>query len=202
MKRSWYFLFAAWGMALHAAVPLAKEGLDLGKAKQDVEFLAVGRPSAIKIHGVAKEGNGEKPVRGTLKLDGLSVAGTAKLKLDTFDTGMDLRNRHMREKYLETQKFPEAEISITKLVLPEAFRGEKSSAEGIPFEGTLTLHGTKKPISGTAKARKEAASLALDFSFKVPMTDYGIEPPSFMGITVKDDVAVTVQLEGPLAKVD
>lgn len=203
MKRPWYFFFAAWGFAVYASTaPLAKEGLDLQKANQSVEFFAVGRPSAIKIHGTAKETNGEKPVRGTLKLDSLSVSGTAKIKLDAFDTGMDMRNRHMKEKYLQTQKYPEAEISIAKLSLPEGFRSPKASAEELPFEGTLTLHGTKRPISGTAKVKKEGTALTLDFSFKVPMTDYGIEPPSFMGITVKDDVAVTVHVEGPLAKID
>ena len=182
-----------------AATPLPRAtSIDLSKAKENVEFLAVGSPSAIKIRGKAKEENGEKTLKGNLSLDGRNLTGTARIKLDTFDTGMELRNKHMKEKYLETQKFPEADLVITKLTLPESATGETFNAEGVPFTGDLTLHGVKKPVTGTSSVKRTASAIELAFEFSVPMESYGIETPSFMGIKVTKDVSINVQVEAPL----
>ena len=83
--------------------------IDLSTTEGKVEFLAVGQPSALKIRGKLSD---EKPISGSLEVVDGSLSGTAKVKLDGFDTGIELRNRHMKEKYLETGKYPETAVKL------------------------------------------------------------------------------------------
>ena len=64
-----------------------------------VEFLAIGKPSAIKIRG-----KGEK-LESKLQLAGKTLTGQFVFDLTSLNTGIDTRDEHMKEKYLETGKF-------------------------------------------------------------------------------------------------
>lgn len=180
-----------------ATVPGAK--MELPQAKANVEFLAIGKPSMLKIRGVAKPKDDKPTLDGQLKLAGGKVAAEAKLPLDTLETGIALRDRHMKEKYLETAKFPQAEFTMTELTLPEALKAGEGTAKEVPFKGKLKIHGVEKEVAGTVDITLEKAKGAFDFQFKTKITDYAISLPSFMGVTVAEEVQVTVGLEGPLS---
>src|ERR1700722_12613166 len=62
------------------------------------EFMATGHPGSFKI-----KGKGEGP-SGSIDVEGTHVTGILTLKLDSFDTGMKMRNEHMKTKYLQTDK--------------------------------------------------------------------------------------------------
>jgi len=170
--------------------------LDLTKTTNKVTFLAVGRPSAIKIRGRIKDGS-QHPLTGQLKFSENTVLGEAQFRLNCFDTGIGLRNRHMKEKYLETDKFSHAKIQIKTLSLPEGFSGED-----IPFSGSLTLHGVTKPIKGKVEIERDSEEVEMQFSFKLKIDDYAIDIPSYLGIKVADEVTVGVEIQGVLAQSD
>ena len=186
-------ILALFGSATFAAPTV----IHLEKAKSEVGFLAVGTPSAIKIRGRADDVG--QIVTGTFKWEKNSITGSAIMRLDTFSTGIEMRDKHMKEKYLETQKFPQSELTLTKLELPDSATGEKFELEKIPFEGQLTLHGIKKPVMGLVDIKKKGEKAELDFDFKFPLSNFGIEVPTFMGIKVTDDVQVTVAVETQLS---
>ena len=158
-----------------AAAVAAATPIDASKTK--VEFLAVGYPSALKIRGKAKDG-----ATGEAKLEGKQLAVTAKVKLDSLDTGIELRNRHMKEKYLETAKHPDATLVVPPTTLQP---GEQ------PFKGTLTLHGVTKPVTGTLKYEPPQVQLA----FPLTLSDFSIAIPSYLGIKVAEKVDVTAELK-------
>ena len=186
------FFFSLTG----SAAPSPSRILDLEKTKSRVEFLSVGNPGAIKIRGKLPE---EKPVlKGTIRLEGNAVSGSATVLLEQFDTGIELRNKHMKEKYLETQKWQTAELTLTKMTLPDSCQQDECEASKVPFEGTLSLHGVKKPVSGTSDVKKKSSEVEANFDFKFPLSDFGIETPSFMGVTVAQNVTVTVAVKGNL----
>ncbi len=172
--------------------------LDLSLSETKVEFLAVGKPSMLKINGKAKSGEGAK-MEGKLELKGDSIVGTAKFPLDSLTTGISLRDRHMKEKYLETAKFPKAEFALTELKLPEPLVKGDGEAKGVPFKGTLTVHGVAKPVTGTVDIERKGAKAEMEFKFGTTIPSHKIELPSFMGVTVAEDVQVTVEVEGPLS---
>lgn len=113
---------------------------------------------------------------GTLKADG---SGVLSCKLDELETGIGLRDHHMKEKYLETGKHPTAELALAA-----------GSLTGTEFDATgkLTLHGVTKPV--TVHVVRVGQTFRATFGLDLP--DYGVEIPSYLGITVAKHVDVTV----------
>lgn len=183
-----------------AAFAATKWLLDTDQGKGQVEFTAIGKPKALKIRG-----NGIKP-KGKIFIQipasaGMTtqISGSFILDLSSLDTGISLRNRHLREKYLEVEKFPKAELKLIKLdQLEKILSGEKTDLDALPFEGLLSLHGVQKAISGKADIKKENQSLDIEATFDLSIKDFSIETPSFAGITVADHVEVYVKLHNPL----
>lgn len=188
------FFVMALFLALPAFAAGAKYKLPLDGEKSKVEFLAVGNPSAIKIRGELK-GNPKEALKGELRLEDFKAKGKIVLKLDAFETGMALRDRHMREKYLETGKYPEATLEITDLRFPQSFAEESFSAEAEPFKGMLTLREKTVPVAGTVSMKGNKANMEMKFEFPIKTTDYKIDTPGFMGVTVASDVAVTAEVK-------
>lgn len=173
------------------SLPIYGAALDLAKSKNSVEFLAVGQPSALRIRGKTNTEKVKDPLKGSLAITADTLMGTATFAMDALETGIELRDTHMKEKYLEVGKFPEAQLTITKLDLPKTHKGEN-----LPFEGQLTLHGVKKAVSGMATVDKEGSTLKTKFEFKTKIEDYGIQIPSYMGIKIANEVTVTTSAEG------
>ena len=123
--------------------------LDLDQGSGSVTFDAVGRPSALKIHAKGD------PARGKLTAAGGKLNGTVSFKLDSLDTGIGMRNEHMKKKYLETGKFPEAKLAIKDVSLPAGYAAPDFSADGFKFSAA-SLHGVDKPVDVTAKLSRSA----------------------------------------------
>lgn len=151
-----------------------------------LEFLALGKPSLLRIRG-----KGEAP-KGSVKVEGGRFSGTFTFNLKSLDTGIDLRTEHMKNKYLQVDQHPEAKLVLTDVKLPESWTLENPQAEDIPFQGLLTLHGQEKPVSGTFTTKATDGHLGVDAKFDVNIGDFGIETPSYAGIKVTDSVNVSV----------
>lgn len=149
-----------------------------------VNFLAVGKPSMLKIHGKAP---GPK---SNLQFENGKLKGVAEFALDSLDTGIALRNQHMKEKYLKTKEFPLAILTLMDTDVGAEFPQTLTVEGEKPFQGKLKLHGVEKDVSGkfTGKEGKISAS------FQVKISDFGIEVPSYLGVTVTDTVDITVDL--------
>ncbi len=176
----------------------ATSNVDIVKDASDVTFLAVGRPSAIKIRGEKGKPEGHLSFSPDGKAD-----GEIKVDLDQFVTGISMRDRHMKEKYLETSKegFRYAIIKITKVEFPADFWPSQKTGE-YPFVGSLTLHGQKRDVAGKIKIdERKADSLKGNSIFTIKLTDYGIQIPSFSGITVAENVDVQVNFDARTSSV-
>lgn len=121
-------------------------------------------------------------VKGSAKLVGTKViAENISVPISSLDTGMELRTKHMKEKYLEMNKFPEAKL----------IRGEGENGKG---KGLFEIHGEKKEVAGDYKINGN--ELTADFTLK--MSDFKIAKVKYLGIGVGDDVKVTVTV--PITK--
>ena len=133
---------------------------------------------------------------GTLGIAALRPAvlrGVLTVDLSSVDTGVALRNAHLRDKYLEVGKggeFATAVLSDVRLdkVETAAFHGQT------PFTGMLLLHGTRHAVSGQADIRFEGSDVRVAASFPVRIDDYGIAPPRYLGVGVRNEVQVKVSL--------
>jgi polyisoprenoid-binding protein YceI len=132
---------------------------------------------------------------GTLTLatpQPVALTGELVVDLTTIDTGIDLRNRHLREKYLEVAKpgFEKAVLSEIRLADAngEGFEGKSA------FAATLRMHGVSKPVTCTAEVRHEGTAVRVVASFALVLTDFGVEPPEYMGVGVGSKLSIRVSL--------
>jgi polyisoprenoid-binding protein YceI len=117
--------------------------------------------------------------------------GSLAADLRTLDTGISLRNDHLREKYLEVDKgggYDKAVLSDIDLkgLNPDTPEGKGS------FTGSLTLHGVKKTVNGPVEVKKTGSGLRVKASFPVNLSDYNIPEPRYLGVGVKNTVQVEV----------
>jgi len=104
----------------------------------------------------------------------------AKLGLDTLQSGIELRDSHMKEKYFEVPKYPEAEL----------FGAIGKNAK---FTARLKVHGVTKEISGTY----EFNPTSLRATFFCRLSDFKIKEAQYRGIGVEDQVKVVAELVLP-----
>lgn len=135
-------------------------------------------------------------LEGRLRASGarpVLLAGEIALDLAAIDTGIELRNRHLRDNYLEVAKgagFDQAvlgEIRVAEADGP-GFRGRSA------FTATLLLHGVKRAVGGSAEIRAAGDGVRVEASFPVTLTDFGITPPEYMGVGVGSKVLVRVTI--------
>lgn len=148
-------------------------------------FEAVGRPSLLKIKG---EG---AAVTGKLVVNGDGANGRFEVNVDQFDTGIALRNTHMKEKYLKTGEFPKAILNVKSVNLPAGWAPGKN-LDAVAFKGDLTLKGVTKPVKGTVTSK--GPSVETEAVFEISLNDFDVGVPSYMGVTVADKVNVTVKI--------
>jgi polyisoprenoid-binding protein YceI len=118
-------------------------------------------------------------IRGTVTLAPAAVVfeGDLSVALGTLDTGIDLRNEHLRRKYLEV-----------------GGRDPRQAQGRTPFTGTLLLHGVRRPVAGQATVHPDGNAVRVEARFPVSVSAFGIQKPQYLGVGVKDQVMVTVSL--------
>ncbi len=170
----WCWLVAC-GLPLIAAAGEPVRYSRSGEA--ETVFDAVG-PAGFKLQGktAALSVSQEGPLlRITVPLAGL-------------ETGISLRDRHLKEKYLEVARFPEAQLTVPleKLKLPAA--GASSSGE---TEGTLSLHGVTRTVPFRYQLTLRGDTYEVVGTLPLNLTHFQIQKPSYLGVTVKPDLVVT-----------
>lgn len=145
--------------------------------KNVVSWTAIGNPGFLKIDG---EGGF---VEGVAYVEDGKAWGTFECDLTLFKTGIETRDEHMHESYLHTKKHPKAKFVLKKHELAPEFA----------FKGELTLHGVTKEVSGKAKMKKVGEGYWFAAKMTVALTDFNIEVPSYLGVTVAKDVDIEVK---------
>lgn len=177
-------------IGLYAAIPSAY-GLSYSFQPNhgQVSFVAKGKPAMIKIKGT---GQG---VTGSLIEKDRLLSGTLTFDLNTLNTEIDLRDEHMKNKYLEVQKFPQARLHLKNLKIPQNQSGT------IDFSGEMEIKGVTKPVQGQVTLLpntdpKSPNQVQIQAELPLKLSNYpNIGVPSYMGITVAEEVNITVRSE-------
>lgn len=159
-----------------------------------VKFLAKGKPSAIRIHGTSPA------VQGSAQIKGVQVQGEFEVPVDTLDTGIGLRTSHMKEKYLESGKFQKVLFQIKEMKLPSPLVMNNYSAEDVPVTGLLTLHGVQRSVLAKASVHSQEGKINAIVRFPVTLSGHSITIPTYLGITVTDEVEIEVSLNTEIQK--
>ncbi|MBK7889972.1 MAG: YceI family protein [Bdellovibrionales bacterium] len=76
----------------------------------------------------------------------------------------------------------------------------KKIYSAVPFQGKLSLHGVEKPITGIAEVDTTKDSPSVSTEFKVLVSDFKIDIPTYLGIKVADEVTIKTRMNLNLAK--
>lgn len=155
-------------------------------AKNLVKFIS--DAPVEKIEGVTGQ------IDGYLYWDGDDMLNRSQLyftvDLNSLDTGIGLRNRHMRENYLQTDQFPNTDF---KGKLTMAVKVSETEYQ-VTAEGVLFIHGVEQPLAVQGKMIKDGDSFRIISEFAVKLSDYKIEIPSIMIYKIDETVALQVDL--------
>ena len=127
--------------------------LIVGAAHAELFDIRPGDGNVATFHSKSQlepfDGNTEE-VEGWIELSSSaltdSFAAEVEIDLESLDTGIELRNQHMRANHLETDRFPRAIFRNVRLVgvFPESLTPHEQHT--LSVEGELSLHGVTKNI--------------------------------------------------------
>ena len=136
-------------------------------------------------------------ISGTLRRAGpdAAYAGALRVDLVPLDTGIELRNSHLRDNYLEVargEQFRYAAltgIALADPLPPDAARHETS------FAGTLSLHGIERAVTGEAELSRRNGGMRVQATFSLSLEAFDIPPPRYLGVGVRDEVGIRVTFD-------
>ena len=131
-------------------------------------------------------------IRGTLSWENGDTVSTGRVHfevpLETIDTGIGLRNKHMRNKYLETDQYPLAvyEGSLT------SWEDSAGATARVKSTGILKIHGVEREMPATATLENTDSGFRVTTGFKLNITDFDIEQPGFLLTKMDREVRLKV----------
>ena len=173
------------GLSLAGATIVAGHAWSVGQG--DVRVICpmtIG--GSFEVKTTALSGSVTASASGSGALD-----GSFAVDLRTLDTGIGLRNEHLRENYLEVDKGLGFDMATLSEIDLKGFNVDAPEGKG-SFTGSLTLHGARKTVTGAVDVRQAGAALRVKASFPVLLSDYSIPKPRYLGVGVKDTVQVVV----------
>ena len=139
-------------------------------------------------------------MEGTLTLDPTAVGDsiTVHLEVDlaSLDTGKKMRNEHMRENHLETDKYPKAIFDGAAVLSPAGAKLDPGKTIAFQIEGTFALHGVSRrlrcPADATFTPAGKGGKIAFHATFNVALPDYQIKRPEFLFLKLAETQQVSV----------
>jgi polyisoprenoid-binding protein YceI len=175
-----------------AAEPVASQEyqIDLGKENR-VRFIS--DAPLEDFEGVTDR------IDGFLSFSGEGLSGETDLSASEFyfevdlaslDTGIGLRNRHMRERYLETGEFPYASFSgrVARLV------ADSTGAYLAVTRGVFSVHGIERERDIECRAEMVGQDLRVRCAFQVLLSDHDIPIPKLMFMKIDEVMELDLDL--------
>ena len=139
-------------------------------------------------------------LEGRIDLDpanlGDSIPVHFEVDLASLDTGLPMRNRHMRENHLETAKYPKAVFEGAAVRGPAGEALEPGKTKRFDVEGTFTLHGVSRRIrinvDATYAPQPQGDRISFQTTFPVLLGDYQISRPQFLFLKLAESQEVRV----------
>jgi polyisoprenoid-binding protein YceI len=132
-------------------------------------------------------------VSGTITIAGGSVtAAQVQVDMTRLRTDMEPRDEHMRERGLETTRFPSASFRLTR----PATLGDVSGGKVVELKlaGELTLHGVTRPVTFPVQARWDGATIQVAGSTPIRRAEFDLEVPSLVGYRIEDTGVLELEL--------
>lgn len=172
---------------------------DMGR---DVVSFASKAPIEL-VEGRTGKIKGTVVLDDTLDLSKTPIEANFSVDLASIDTGIEMRNQHMRDNFLETSKFPVARFKLRTLEEKRAVLKPGQSVT-ITAEGEFTVHGTTVtkyipvdvtyfgPCPEAQKKSHACDAIVIRTTFPVTLAQHDIKRPEMLFQKLAETVHVTV----------
>jgi len=148
-------------------------------------------------------------IQGFVAFDMTDIKATSeavfKVDLASLKTGIGLRDEHMREQYLHTDKFPHAEFELTEVLEISNNSLQDGQECNLKAKGNFSVHGVTKEIeipiaftymaaSDDTRDRLPGNLLHIVAEFEILLTDYNIEIPKFVILKLDNSQKVYIDI--------
>lgn len=144
---------------------------------------------------------GSAPVAGLdwqVNLEHLpAVSLTVRVNPADFNSGNLIRDANARRSVFETGRYPEIVLTGERFVAPSTRLQDGERISGT-LTGTLNMHGIEQTIRIPVELTRSGDRIAVESNFSVLLSDFDMTRPSFLGVTVDDEVQLTVTVVGRL----
>jgi polyisoprenoid-binding protein YceI len=152
------------------------------------EARITGEPTAA-FTGKGPAGFAVEGVSHDVKLQDDGAVLRIVVPLAQLKTGIALRDRHMREKYLQVDRYPDAVLEVPWSAVQLPADGQSAGGSG---KGKLTLHGQTHDVPIQYTVKRLGTQYQVTGHAAVNVKDFGIDIPSYFGLTLQPDIATTV----------
>jgi polyisoprenoid-binding protein YceI len=166
-------------LALASTVAISADAKITRTGSPTVAFHASG-PAGMKIVGTTND----------LDVDDQGANVVIRVPLRNLATGIAMRDDHMRNKYLQIATYPNAELTVSRAAIHFP-TGDGTGSGDAP--GSMAIHGRTKNVNFHYVLARANGTLHVQGTVSVNVQDYGIDIPSYLGVTVKPDIDVEVQ---------
>ncbi len=102
-----------------------------------------------------------------------------------------LMEEHFNEKYLESDRFPNATFTGT---LSQSIHPGLDTSMALEAEGKMTIHGVEQTLRIPGKAEVREGVIRLTSSFPIAVKTYGISIPKLLTENIADTVRVDLDI--------
>jgi len=164
--------------------------VDFDKAASKITWTLIG--NVHTVHGTFQLKQGYLHVdTSTGKVDGEFVIDTA-----SGQSGDSSRDKKMQKDVLESDKFPEIRLKVTKLDGVLASQG----ASSVKAIGQVTIHGATHEVTIPVQVTVNGAELTGHGTFEVPYVDWGMKNPSNFLFKVNKNVEIDLSGVGHVTR--
>jgi polyisoprenoid-binding protein YceI len=134
-------------------------------------------------------------VSGSMTIDGTTVTALdVTVDMTTLRSDRPQRDEQLRERGLETDRFPTATFTLTEPIDVGA-RPKDGQTIDLTAVGDLTLHGVTKQVSVPIRAAISGDRIQAVASLDVALADYDIEKPTgFLIVSIADTGTIELHL--------
>ena len=140
-----------------------------------------------EVVGVTDRIDGYVLLNGTRLEAGSATEGTQlylEVDLASLDTGLGLRNRHMRDHYLEVKEFPYAFFDATI----ERVEATAAGVFRVVAKGVMNIHGVERPVDIPCDVSEPGEGYRVRCTFNTRLSDFDIEIPKIMFLKLADEI--------------
>lgn len=125
-----------------------------------------------------------------------SASGSVVIDVKSGQSGNDRRDRKMHEEVLQSDQYPDATFTPTKM--SGAFPAQGSST--IQVEGNFRIHGGDRAMTLMVPLQVSGSSVNLKAQVVIPYVQWGMKNPSTFILRVSDKVDLDIAASGRLTQ--